>query len=203
MSRRRSRRLIVPAFVATVIACGALGVGVAEAVAGSGHSGTSSGTGHSAGGYGALPGFLPTSSLHPDATLVGSADRPALTTEGDPVRARFRHGSVLMTVSGPVVPGEGLPYQATATTATWTVTMSDAVGRVPVSTVAFSTIDLLGQRYQPQLVPGQRRPPTLVRPGHTVRFELRTVMPVGEGTIRWAPARHRVIATWDFVVEND
>jgi hypothetical protein len=202
MTRSRSRRrLALPALVATVIASGALGVGVAEA-GGSGQGGTGR-AGHSAGGYGALPGFLPTSSLHPDATLVGSVTRPALTTEGDAVRARFRHGSVLMTVAGPVVPGEGLPYQATATTATWTVTMSDAVGLVPVSATSFSTIDLLGKRYQPQLVPGQRRPPQLVRPGHTVRFELRTVMPVGEGTIRWAPSRDHVIATWDFVVEND
>jgi hypothetical protein len=179
---------------AAVLASGALGVGIAEAVGG---------TGHPAAGYGTLPGFLPTSSLRPDSTLTGTVARPALTSEGDAVRARLPHGSVRITVSGPVVPGEGLPYQATADTATWTVTMSHASGTVPVTPRAFSTVDLLGKTYHPALVPGQPRPPATVRPGHRVDFELRVVMPVGEGMMRWAPVRRGLLATWDFVVEND
>jgi hypothetical protein len=179
---------------AAVIASGALGVGIAEAVGG---------TGHPAARYGELPSFLPTSSLRPDSTLTGTVARPALTSEGDAVRTRLGHGSVLITVSGPVVPGEGLPYQATADTATWTVTMSDATGTVPVSTKAFSAVDLLGKTYHLALVPGQPRPPATLRPGRQVSFELRVVMPVGEGMMRWAPLRHGLLATWDFVVEND
>jgi hypothetical protein len=190
----RGRRTLLVAAAAAVIASGALGVGIAEAVGG---------TGHPAAGYGALPGFLPTSSLRPDSVLTGTAARPALTSEGDAVRARLPRGSVLMTVSGPVVPGEGLPYQATADTATWTVTMSHATGTVPTSTKAFSTVDLLGKTSHPALVPGQPQPPATVRPGHQVSFELRVVMPVGEGMMRWAPLRHGLLATWDFVVEND
>jgi hypothetical protein len=183
--------------VVTVIASGALGVGIAEALSGSG------GSASSAGRYGALPSFLPTSSLQPDSALTGTAGRPALTSEGDAVVARLPHGSALVTVSGPVVPGEGLPYQATATTATWTVTISHATGRVPVSARAFSTIDSLGQTYYPGFVPGQPRPPAILRPGQRTSFELRAVMPVGEGAMRWAPAVHELLATWDFVVEND
>jgi hypothetical protein len=183
--------------VVTVIASGALGIGIAGAFGGSGHA-TSS-----AGRYGALPSFLPTTSLQPDSPLTGTAARPALTSEGDAVAARLPHGSALVTVSGPVVPGEGLPYQATATTATWTVTISHAAGRVPLSTSAFSTIDSLGKTYRPGFVPGQPRPPAMLRPGQGASFELRTVMPVGEGAMRWAPADHDLLATWDFVVEND
>jgi hypothetical protein len=191
----RGRRTLLVVAAAAVIASGALGVGIAEAVGGTGHPAAS--------GYGGLPSFLPRSSLRPDSTLTGTLARPALTSEGDAVRARLAHGSVRITVSGPVVPGEGLPYQATADTATWTVTMSHASGTVPVSMKAFSTVDLLGATYHPRLVPGQPRPPATLRPGHEVRFELRVVMPVGEGMMRWAPVRHGLLATWDFVVEND
>jgi hypothetical protein len=43
----------------------------------------------------------------------------------------------------------------------------------------------------------------MLRPGQRASFELRTVMPVGEGAMRWAPAAHELLATWDFVVETD
>jgi hypothetical protein len=181
----------------TVIASGALGVGIAEALSGPGHAD------NSAGRYGALPSFLPTSSLQPDSALTGTVARPALTSEGDAVQARLPQGSASVVVSGPVVPGEGLPYQATATTATWTVTISHVTGRVPVSARAFSTIDSLGKTYHPGFVPGQPRPPAVIRAGQSTSFELRVVMPVGQGAMRWAPADNNLLATWDFVVEND
>ena len=111
--------------------------------------------------------------------------------------------SVRITVSGPETPGEGLPFQADADTATWTVTLSRASRRIPISMKAFSAIDSFGKVYRPQLVPGQPRPPAVLRPGHTARFELRVVMRVGEGDMRWAPMANDLLATWDFVVEND
>jgi hypothetical protein len=172
-----------------------LGIGIAEAVSGS--------SGHGGGSYGALPAYLPTSTIQPDSTLTGSAAHPALTSEGDAVEVRLPHGSVLATLSGPVVPGEGLPYQASATTATWTVTLSHATTRVPIATRAFSAIDERGRVYHPGLVPGQRRPPGAIRPGQTVRFELRQVVAVGEGMMRWAPEHRDLVASWDYVVEND
>jgi hypothetical protein len=101
------------------------------------------------------------------------------------------------------VPGEGLPYQTDADTATWRVTMSHASGRVPVSAKDFSTIDSFGAIYHPAYVSGRHRPAALLRPGQTVHFELRVVMRVGEGMMRWAPAHRDLVASWDFVVEND
>ncbi|HEX3906802.1 MAG TPA: hypothetical protein VHW92_02590 [Mycobacteriales bacterium] len=185
---------------ATVLASGALGVGIAAALAGGGSGHAAS----SAGRYGALPSFLPTPSVRTDAIVTGTVRHPGLTSQGDAVHAVLPNGRfVRVTVSGPETPGEGLPFQADADTATWTVTLSDASKPVPISTKAFSAIDSLGKIYRPQLVPGQPRPPAVLRPGHTARFELRVVMRVGEGDMRWAPLHNDLLATWDFVVEND
>ena len=155
----------------------------------------------SASKYGSLPAFLPPESFDTDRVLVGTPARPALTTEGDAVSAGSR--GTLVTVSGPVVPGEGLPYQTEATTCTWTVTIRAGSSPVRVSAADFSSIDHLGAVYQPILVPGGPVPPTVLQPGEHTTFELRTVMVVGEGLMRWAPDGTHVVAEWDFEVEND
>jgi hypothetical protein len=183
------------AITLVVVAAGAAGMGIADAVS---HS---SGASHST--YGALPSYLPTSSLRNDSTLVGSAAHPALTSQGDSVRTELPHGDVVATVTGPEVPGEGLPYQGNATTATWTVTLSHATTSVPIELSDFSTIDSLGKTYHLNYVPGQRQPPAVLRAGASTRFELRAVMRIGEGMMRWAPVHRNLLATWDFVVEND
>ena len=151
------------------------------------------------------PSFLPKNTLHvhSDVVLVGTADRPALTSEGDAVKVVTRHWSALVVVRGPEVPGEGLPYQAPATTCTWTVEISDATGTVPISVSDFDSIDDHGNVYHPYLVPGQAAPPRVLRRGQRVTFELRAGEAVGEGLMRWAPIGGRIVAKWDFVVEND
>jgi hypothetical protein len=153
--------------------------------------------------YGSLPSFLPTSAIQPDSLLVGTAANPALTTEGDIVEVKTASGSVQAMVTGPEVPGEGLPYQAPATTCTWTVTLSAASAAIPLSVKQFSTLDHLGAVYHPAFVAGQPTPPAVVQPGQTTTFELRVVMPVGEGLMRWAPDGTHITAKWDFEVEND
>jgi hypothetical protein len=110
---------------------------------------------------------------------------------------------VRVTVTGPQVPGEGLPFQAPATTCTWTVTMSGATGPVPVRARDFTSIDHLGTVYRTHLVRGQPVPPRVLLPGQKLRFELRAVQAVGEGLMRWSPGPRRVAARWDFEVEND
>jgi hypothetical protein len=167
----------------------------------------SAGSGHPASSsqFGGYPSFLPRSTLnyHSDAVLTGTVRRPALTNEGDGVKAETTRWSVLVTVTGPQVPGEGLPYQAPATTCTWVITMSGATGAVPISASDFTSIDDLGHVYRPVLVPGQPKPPTTLLPGKTVSFELRAVEATGEGLMRWAPDGRNIVARWDFVVEND
>jgi len=148
--------------------------------------------------FGAYPSYLPKDALNDgsDAALTGTIQRPALTNEGDAVKVKTSQWSVLATVSGPQVPGEGLPYQATETTCTWVVTMSGATGTVPISPSDFSSIDQDSNVYHPVLVPGQPKPPE-------VSFELRVVQATGEGLMRWAPNGRNIVAKWDFVVEND
>jgi hypothetical protein len=155
--------------------------------------------------YGGYPSFLPSSTLHyhSDTVLTGTVQRPALTSQGDAVEVKTPHWSVLVTVTGPQVPGEGLPYQAPSTTCTWVVTMSAATGPVPVAASDFSSIDQENQVYWPALVPGQPRPPEVLCPGEKISFELRAAEAVGEGLMRWAPDGRNIVAKWDFVVEND
>ena len=159
---------------------------------------------HVAGGLIGYPSYLPRGTLdyQTDHAIVGTASRPALTSQGDAVRVVTPRWSALAVVSGPLVPGEGLPYQTPATTCTWTVTLSDATAPVPISATDFNAVNAEGFVYRPSLVPG-RRPPSVLEPGRTVTFQLRAVAAVGEGLMRWAPFGRRIVAKWDYVVEND
>jgi hypothetical protein len=151
------------------------------------------------------PSFLPKKTLNAtsDQVLTGTAAKPALSVQGDGVEVKTAAWSVLIDVQGPVVPGEGLPYQTPYTTCTWTITMSNATAAVPVSLAAFSTIDHLGHVYQMSAVAGQPVLPSVVEPGQKVTFEVRAYEAVGEGLMRWAPIGNQIVAEWDFEVEND
>jgi len=141
---------------------------------------------------------------HPvDRTVIGTEARPALTVEGDYVEVRAPTFSALALVTGPVVPGEGLPNQVKFTTCTWTVSLSHVVGTVPVSVNDFDSIDYNQAIYKPQLIPGRPKPPSILRTGQRLTFEIRAVMPVGEGLMRWAPDSDHIVAKWDYQVEND
>ncbi|MCU1363203.1 MAG: hypothetical protein JWM55_1031 [Acidimicrobiaceae bacterium] len=151
------------------------------------------------------PSFLPKKTLHPtvDAALTGTMAKPALQIEGLPVIVDTPSYHVRVTVSGPVVPGEGLPDQPTATTCTWTVTMKDASARVPVSVADFHSVDHLDSVLLMGLVPGEKAPPRFIHPGEMITFKLRAYELVGEGMMQWAPDHRHVVANWDYAVEND
>ena len=138
-----------------------------------------------------------------DRILPATVADPALTIAGDPVEVRMPGFSVIADVTGPVVPGEGLPYRASSTTCTWTVSFSHVVGRMPVAVADFDTIDAPGTVFQPYLVPGQKNLPSVLVTGQHLTFRLRAVMPVGEGLMRWAPDGDHIVAKWDYQVEND
>src|SRR6202035_3697284 len=89
-----------------------------------------------------FPSFLPKKTLNTndDRVLTGTPAKPALTVEGEGIEVKTPHWSVLINVSGPVVPGEGLPNQQPYTTCTWTVTMANATGPVPLALGNFNTI---------------------------------------------------------------
>ena len=175
----------------------------AVALAGCGAGGSSAGpSSTTAVSY---PAFLPKQTLHPDvdAAMVGTEARPALQVEGLPVDVKTGGFDVRITVSGPVVPGEGLAQQQQATTCTWTVTMDQATGDVPVSLADFHSIDHLGSVFLLGLVPGEHAPPPVLHPGQTLTFRLRAYELVGEGQMQWAPDHKHVVAIFDYEVEND
>jgi hypothetical protein len=151
------------------------------------------------------PSFLPKKTLTPevDQVMVGTMSRPALQVEGLPVAVDTTDFRVRVTVSGPIVPGEGLPNQPAATTCTWTVTMRDASADVPVSIADFHSVDHLGSVFLMGLVPGERAVPRVLHPGQTITFQLRAYELVGEGMMQWAPDHRHVVADWDYTVEND
>jgi hypothetical protein len=151
------------------------------------------------------PSYLPKKTLNPsiDQALVGTMTKPALQIEGLPVKVDTANYRVRVTVSGPIVPGEGLPDQPPATTCTWTVTMKDATSDVPVSIADFHSVDHLGSVFLMGLVPGEKPPPRVLRPGQTLTFKLRAYELTGEGMMQWAPDHEHVVADWDYTVEND
>jgi hypothetical protein len=151
------------------------------------------------------PSFLPKHTLNQrdDTVLTGTVDRPALTSQGDPVEVVTPHWRVRAVVTGPNVPGEGLPVQQPATYCTWTITLSDATGDVPVLLSDFRPIDFVGETYQLSLPPGQTPLPSVLRPKQTLTFQVRDFETVGEGVMRWAPDGDHIVAKWDLVVEND
>ena len=151
------------------------------------------------------PSFLPKKTLQPDvdAALVGTEAKPALQVEGLPVEVKTKAFDVEATVSGPIVPGEGLPNQQAATTSTWTVTMKDATADVPVKVADFHSVDHLGSVFVMGLVPGEHPPPPVLHPGQTLTFQLRAYELVGEGMMQWAPDHKHVVGDWDYTVEND
>ena len=151
------------------------------------------------------PSFLPKKTLDPavDAALTGTEAKPALQVEGLPIEAKTSAFHVRVTVSGPIVPGEGLPNQQAATTCTWTVTMKDATADVPVSVADFHSVDHLGSVFIMGLVPGEHAPPSVLHRGQALTFQLRSYELVGEGMMQWAPDHTHVVGDWDYTVEND
>jgi len=178
------RRLLIAALVVLVLG---LGVGIYGFVA---RSGTRLGT-------------VPTYHNPLDRTLTGTVAHPALTIEGDAIAVRTPTFTALAVVTGPVVPGEGLPYQTAFTTCTWTIHLSKVTGTVPIGVADFDSIDHTGAVYKPYLVPGEPPPPATLSAGRSLTFQIRAVMPVGEGLMRWAPDGDHIVAKWDYQVEND
>lgn len=193
-TRRRSAVLAAGGLLAAVLLSGCTATPVAH------HPPTST---PDADAYGALPSFLPATTDRPNSMLVADVHHPAVTSEGDAVEVHLASGSVRMTVTGPEVPGEGLPVQPEDTTCTWTVTVSHASKPIRIRAADFNTLDHLGTVYTVAAVPGRPAIPAMLQPGRSVTFELRTAMPTGEGVMRWSAGTGKVLANWDFVVEND
>lgn len=149
--------------------------------------------------------WLPKQQLkHPiDLLLSGTVGAPALTVAGNYVRVHSPGFTALAVMTGPVVPGEGLPNQMRFTTCTWTISISHIDGKMPLSLADFDTIDHTGQVFKTYLIPGEAQLPAFMLSGQHITFKLRAEMPIGEGLLRWAPDGNDIVAKWDYQVEND
>ena len=137
--------------------------------------------------------------------LLGGATRctDQRAIEGLAVEVKTKAFHVKVTVSWPVVTGEGLPDRPAATTCTWTVTMKDATGNVLDALADFHSVDHLGSVFVMGVVPGEHPPPSVLHPGQAITFQLRSYELVGEGMMQRAPDHKHVVAYWDDTVEND
>lgn len=184
------RRIVMGGVVAILLAC--IGVGIYGLA------------GRPTTNYSDPRSWLPKQQLDQpvDRTVVGTVSAPALAIVGAEVLVKTPTFTALATVTGPLVPGEGLSFQASFTTCTWTVSIWHVTGRLPLAIADFDTIDHTGTAIQPALVVGQDMPSVLTT-GQRASFQIRAVMPVGEGLMRWAPDGNNIVAKWDYQVEND
>lgn len=81
--------------------------------------------------------------------------------------------------------------------------MRNATADVPVSLRDFHAVNQFGASTVPTLVPGGHAPPSVLRPGRVISFQLRAYQLVGQGTMQWAPDHRHPVAIWDYEVEND
>jgi hypothetical protein len=189
--------------VATACAV-AVAVAAASALAGCA-AGSPSASSHHGDGLVGYPSYLPKKTLHyrTDATVVGTTSSPALTSQGDTVRALGPSWSALAVVAGPATSSSSAVPTAPVTMCTWTVTLSSSDGDVPVDASAFSAVDMMGHRHQLSLVSVQPPLAHLVARGQRLTFRVRAPMPAGDGMIVWSPSAGKAVAMWDFVVETD
>ena len=141
------------------------------------------------GGY---PTFLPKNTLnyHSDTAATGTAQRPALTNQGDGVQVKTPQWSVLVTVTGPEVPGEGLPLPGAPRRPArgWSpcrrrpARCPSQRGISPASTWTTTSTGRPSCR-------ASRKPPTVLRPGQKASFELRAVEASRRGPDALGPER--------------
>ena len=91
---------------------------------------------------------------------------------------------------------------AEAADLTWTVTVSDATGTVPLSVRQFNVQDEAGKYHWVQPVKGSPMPAKISK-DQKVTFKIHTVASAGEGMVRWAPDGKHVVALWDYIAELD
>jgi hypothetical protein len=152
-----------------------------------------------------LPSWLPSASVpagHRIVTATPSQHRLAI--EGDTIAVRLPGGRARVTAVGPAVPEEGKTPVPATSPCQFTFTVAAVHGSIPLSSRDFSFIGEHGQRNGARVTLRGGGPlPKRIVAGHPVTLTLRSVLPVGNGQLRWAPLGGRPIASWDFDVEID
>lgn len=147
-----------------------------------------------------LPSFLP--STTPGGLATGTAKQPAISYQGVPVKVVLDQGAaVKVNVLGPVTP-PGTKAGAEAADCSWTIEFSGATKSIPLSAAQLNIQDGTGAFHKLTAVSGTTIP-TSIPAGRTVRLSVHSVVPSGEGMVRWAPDGTHVVAMWDYIAELD
>jgi len=112
-------------------------------------------------------------------------------------------GRVAATLVGPSDTVQGQYPPPASTPCTFTLTLVDASGTVPIKPTDFTILDEEGNLYHPEVSAGAGPAPAEVPAGGQLTLRMNDVLPTGSGQFRWAAGGGAPIATWDFDVEID
>ena len=155
--------------------------------------------------YGQVPATLRSRQKAPaNQRLSASAAHPAEAIQGNAVTLHLRGGTALATVVGPDVPDRIQGSADLHTPATWDLTFDDVHGTIPLSRTMFSIIDEQGMLLSPRVtVVGGGPLPKAVPAGRRFTLQLKTIVSIGDGKLRYAPTGPTWLTEWDFDVETD
>jgi hypothetical protein len=201
------RRLLTAALVALVVIAAAVVVLLA----------TSGGRSHphstaASLKYGKIPDWIPAQKQPSDRIVSATAAHPVLAAaEGDTVFAHLRAGSAYVTGVGPSIPNWAQNYAhsgswtaSSLVPSTFTLTLAQPAGTVPLRASEFSILTSAGQIVHPAVtLSGGGALPATVQTGKPLNLTLKAKLPEGEGALRWAPEGNRVLVAWMYELELD
>ncbi len=154
---------------------------------------------------GGLPSWLPRAVVPAaDRVLSATPSRPRLAIEGDTVALGLPGGRARVTAVGPAVPEAGEQPVPATSPCRFTVTLAAVHGSIPLSSRDFSFLAEHGERNGARVtLRGGGRLPRRIVAGRPVTLTLSSVLPVGNGQLRWAPMGGKPVVSWDFDVEID
>ena len=159
---------------------------------------------------GRIPKFIPRSTLKIGRVVTATVAHPQLAIQGDSLRVKLAHASVVTTVTGPYVP---IKYSGTndpIVPGSFVLTFSHAHGHIPLDASDFHITDALGTGLFPSVdVRGGGEIPTTIPTNHKLTLVFHDTLPIGQGYFEYnplgtlIPKGKRPMASWDLDVESD
>jgi hypothetical protein len=160
---------------------------------------------------GHIPSYIPRSTLKIGRIVTATPQHPQLAIQGNSLRVKLPHASVVATVTGPYIP---IKYSGTndpIVPGSFMLTFSDARGRIPLDASDFHITNALGTSLFPTIdVQGGGEIPTTIPTGRKLTLIFHDAkMPIGQGYFEYNPLGilvakgQRPMANWDLDIESD
>ena len=159
---------------------------------------------------GVIPKFIPRSTLRIGRIVTATAAQPQLAIQGNSLRVKLAHASVVTTVTGPYVP---IKYSGTndpIVPGSFVLTFSRAHGHIPLDASDFHITDALGTGLFPSVdVRGGGEIPAAIPTNRKLTLVFHDTLPIGQGYFEYNPLGtlvakgKRPMASWDLDVESD